>query len=153
MDRSSRPIPEPITPESRPYWEGLRVHKLMLPNCVMCGPFFYPRILCPRCHASDVGWIEASGRGRVYAFEIVYQAFNPAFKIEPPYVLAMIELEEGPRIMSNLIDVSPDPQHVHCDMAVEVVFERLTEEVTIPLFRPVERLAGRHGGSASPASA
>jgi len=109
----------------------------MLPKCEECGkPFFYPRILCPHCHSRRITWIQASGRGRLYSFEIAYQSLNPAFKIKPPYILAMIELEEGPRLMSNLVNIDPDPKLVTCDMPVEIVYERLTDDVTISLFQP-----------------
>src|SRR5215467_5906825 len=115
-----RPLPQPITPEAKPYWDGLREQKLML----------------PRCHASDIEWFQASGRGKLFSFEIGYQTFNKAFKVKPPFVLAMIELEEGPRMMSNLIGIEPDPKKIRCDMPVEVVFEKQTDEITLPLFRP-----------------
>lgn len=132
-----RPLPQPMTPEAQPYWDGLKEHKLMLPTCDDCGKsFFYPRIACPHCHSRHISWRQASGKGRLYAFEIAYRSLNPAFKIKPPYILAMIELEEGPRMMSNLINIEPNPQVVKCDTPVEVVFEKLTDEVTIPLFQP-----------------
>lgn len=132
-----RPLPTPMTPEAKPYWDGLRDGKLMLPKCGDCeSAFFYPRIACPHCHSRNVGWIQASGKGTLYSFQIGYRAFNPAFKIKPPYILAMIQLEEGPRILSNLINIEPDPAIVKCDMPVEVVFEKQTDEVTIPLFQP-----------------
>jgi len=116
-----RPLPQPITPEAKPYWDGLREQKLMLPRCRACRrAFFYPRVVCPHCHA----------------FEIGYQTFNKAFKVKPPFVLAMIELEEGPRMMSNLIGIEPDPKKIRCDMPVEVVFEKQSDEITLPLFRP-----------------
>ena len=131
-----RPLPQPITPEAKPYWEGLREQKLMLPRCRACRrAFFYPRVVCPHCHASDIEWFQASGRGKLHSFEIAYQSFNKAFKVKPPFVLAMIELEEGPRMMSNLISIEPDPKKIRCDMPVEVVFEKQTEEITLPLFR------------------
>ena len=134
---ADRPLPSPITPEARPFWDGLREGKLLLPRCGACGHvFFHPRILCPRCHARDVGCIEASGKGKLHAFEISYQTFNRAWKIPPPYVLAMIELAEGPRMMSNLINVAADPKAIRCDMPVEVVFTKVTDEVTLPLFQP-----------------
>ncbi len=132
-----RPLPSPITPETRPYWDGLNENKLMLPKCEACGKaFFYPRILCPHCHSRRITWIEASGRGKLFSFEIVYQKLNRQFNVPAPYVLALIELEEGPRLMSNLVNVEADPAHLKCDMPVEVVFEKLTDEVTIPLFQP-----------------
>lgn len=132
-----RPLPTPMTPEAMPYWDGLRNGKLMLPKCGDCEHvFFFPRILCPKCHSRKVGWIQASGKGKLYSFEIAHRAFNPAFKVEPPFILAMVELEEGPRMLSNLINIEPDPGVVKCDMAVEVVFEKQTDEVTIALFQP-----------------
>ncbi len=132
----SRPLPQPLLPETRPFWEGLRTRKLMLPTCRACGPFFYPRILCPRCHSAEVTWTEGSGRGTLYSFTIAYQTFNPDFRIKLPCVLALVELAEGPRLLSNLINVEPDPKVLWCGMAVEVVFETLTDEVTLPLFQP-----------------
>ncbi len=133
-----RPLPQPITPEAKPYWEGLREQKLMLPRCRACRrAFFYPRVLCPYCHAADIEWFQASGRGKLHSFEIGYQSFNKAFKVKPPFVLAMIELEEGPRMMSNLVGIEPDPKKIRCDMPVEVVFEKQTDEITLPLFRPM----------------
>ncbi|HVQ76407.1 MAG TPA: Zn-ribbon domain-containing OB-fold protein [Candidatus Binatia bacterium] len=132
-----RPLPQPITPEARPYWDGLREHRLMLPRCRDCGKaFFYPRVLCPFCHGAAIDWIQASGRGRLYSFEIAYQTINKAFKVKPPYVLAMVELEEGPRLMSNLINVAADPAVLRCDMPVEIVFHQLTDDITVPLFQP-----------------
>lgn len=134
-----RPLPQPITPEARPYWDGLREGKLMLPRCEDCGrAFFYPRALCPHCGGRALAWMQASGRGRLHAFGIAHQSFNRAFRVPAPCVLAMIELEEGPRLLSNLVNVAPDPRVVRCDMPVEVVFARLTEEVTLPLFQPAD---------------
>ena len=123
-----RPLPTPITPEAKPFWDGCRAERLMLPRCEECGHvFFYPRILCPRCHSRRIGWMQASGRGTLHSFEIAYQAFQKAWKIKPPYVLAMVQLEEGPRMMSNLINVEPSPKAIRCDMPVEVVFTRVSD--------------------------
>ena len=132
-----RPLPSPITPEAKPFWDGCRAEKLMLPRCEECGHvFFYPRVLCPRCHSRRVGWMQASGRGTLHSFEIAHQAFQKAWKIKPPYVLAMVQLEEGPRLMSNLINVEPSPKAIRCDMPVEVVFTKVSDDVTLPLFQP-----------------
>ncbi len=132
-----RPLPTPITPEAKPYWDGLTQGKLMLPKCGDCGrTFFYPRIVCPHCSSRSITWIQASGKGKLHAFGIAHQSFTRAFKVPPPFVLAMIELEEGPRMVSNLINVQPDPTVVKCDMPVEIVYTKLTDDVTIPLFQP-----------------
>jgi len=142
-----RPLPQPITPETKPFWDGLREQKLMLPKCGDCGRvFFYPRIICPHCQSRNVGWIQGSGRGKLYSFEIAYQTISRAFKVKPPYVLAMVELEEGARMLSNLIDIEPDPTKIKCDMPVEIVYQKLTDEVTLPLFRPSP--GGRAAGAA-----
>lgn len=132
-----RPLPHPITPEARPYWEGARDGKLMIPKCRACQkPFMYPRVMCPHCGARDVTWIQASGRGKLFSFEIAHQILNKAFKVKTPVVLAMVELDEGPRLLTNLVNVTPDPTALHCDMPVEVVFEKLTDEISLPMFQP-----------------
>jgi len=133
-----RPLPTPITPETRPYWEGARAGKLMIPKCRACGkPFMYPRVACPFCASRDIGWVQATGRGRLFSFEIAHQILNKAFKVKTPIVLAMVELDEGPRLLTNLVGIEPDPKQIRCDMPVEVCFEKLTDEVSLPMFRPV----------------
>lgn len=133
----ARPVPQPITPEARPYWEGLKQERLMLPRCGDCGHvFWYPRVLCPRCQSRAITWVQSTGKGRLYAFEIAYQSFSKAMGVPPPYVLAMVELAEGPRMLSNLVNVTPDPGQVTIDMPVEVVFSKLTDDITLPLFQP-----------------
>jgi uncharacterized protein len=133
----NRPLPSPITPEAQPYWDGLKENKLMLPKCDDCSkPFFYPRVLCPNCHSRHISWMQASGRGKLYSFQIAHRSLNRAFKVELPCVLAMIELEEGPRLLSNLINIEPDPSVVKCDMPVEVVFEKQNDDITLALFQP-----------------
>ena len=133
----NRPLPSPITPEAQPYWDGLKENKLMLPKCDDCGkPFFYPRVLCPNCHSRHISWMQASGRGKLYSFQIAHRSLNRAFKVELPCVMAMIELEEGPRVLSNLINIEPDPSVIKCDMPVEVVFEKQNDDITLALFQP-----------------
>ena len=132
-----RPLPQPITPEARPYWDGLKAGKLMIPRCSDCRhAFFYPRVICPRCASRNIEWFQASGRGKLHTFGIAHQSFHRAMKVPPPFVLAMVELEEGPRLMTNLVEVEASPRAIHCDMPVEVVFTPVTPEVTVPLFRP-----------------
>ena len=132
-----RPLPQPITPEAKPYWDGLREQKLMLPRCRDCGHASSIRASCARAATppTSTGSRRAAA-GKLYSFEIAYQTINKAFKVKPPYVLAMVELEEGPRMMSNLVGIEPDPKQIRCDMPVEVVYEKLTDEITLPLFKP-----------------
>ena len=135
-----KPLPTP-SPETRPYWDGCKNHELWLPFCPSCQSFFfYPRDFCPRCFSWDVEWRRVSGRGKVYTFAIHYRPWHPGWAAEIPYVTALVELEEGPRLYTNLIDVDPDPRKIRCDMPVEVVFEDINEEITLPKFRPVQEV-------------
>ena len=111
----------------------------MLPKCQDCGKaHFYPRVICPHCHSRKITWIEASGRGKLYAFEILHRSFNPAVKTPLPYVLAMVELEEGPRMLSNLINIKPDPALIRCDMPVQAVYVKQNDNFTLAFFQPAE---------------
>ena len=134
MADTNRPLPSP-TPETRPYWDALKEHKLLIQRCKDCSKaYFYPRPFCPHCFSSNVEWFEASGKGTLYSFVINHRP-APGFGSDP-YVIAVVELEEGPRMMSNLIDIESDPEKVHCDMAVEIAYLDVTDEVTLPQFRP-----------------
>lgn len=117
-----KPLPRP-NEETRAFWEACDRGELLFQECAACGHRqFYPRRLCQACHAADPAWKQASGRGRVYTFTVVNRAPLPAFKADSPYVLALIDLEEGPRMMMNVINCDPDA--VHIDMPVRVTFER-----------------------------
>ena len=133
---AERPIPQPITPESKPYWDGMKEGKLMLPKCQDCGKVHLSARVLPALPFQKPDLGQGSGKGKLYSFEILYRPFNRAVKVPPPYVLAMVELEEGPRMLSNLVNVEPDPKVIKCDMPVEIVFSKLTDDVTIPLFQP-----------------
>ncbi|MCH8090644.1 MAG: Zn-ribbon domain-containing OB-fold protein [Chloroflexi bacterium] len=127
-------LPTP-TPETRPYWDALKEHRLLIQRCKECQrAYFYPRPFCPRCFSFNVEWFEASGRGKLYSFVINHRP-APGFGPEP-YVIAVVELDEGPRMMTNLIDVEPDPDKISCDMPVRIVYEDVTTEITLPKFRP-----------------
>ncbi len=127
-------LPTP-TPETKPYWDALKEHRLLIQRCKECQrAYFYPRPFCPRCFSFNVEWFEASGRGKLYSFVINHRP-APGFGPEP-YVIAVVELDEGPRMMTNLIDVEPDPDKISCDMPVRIVYEDVTAEVTLPKFRP-----------------
>jgi uncharacterized OB-fold protein len=128
------PMPVP-QPETEFYWQKARAHELWLMRCDDCGTaYFYPRSICPVCFSRNTGWFKASGRGTLYAFSIVHRAPRPGFQV--PYVAAMVELEEGAHMPTNLVDVEPDPSAIHIGMPVEVVFEDLTDEIALPKFRP-----------------
>ena len=127
-----KPQPKP-SPESAPFWEGARAHKLLLPRCNACGRFWFPPSRrCVHCLSSDFGWIESEGQGRIYSFVVFHRVYHPAFESDVPYTVAIVELDEGPRLLANIVGTSPDD--VRCDMRVRVVFED-RGDVTIPQFR------------------
>lgn len=134
MSGSTTPLPD-ITPESRPYWEGCRRHELLLQRCGACGALqHYPRGVCATCWSADLAWQRSSGRGTVWTFTVVHRSQAPGFKDALPYVLAYVELEEGVQMLTNLVGC--DPARVAIGMPVEVTFEDVTPEVSIPRFRP-----------------
>lgn len=132
----AKPLPTP-SPETQRFWEGAKRHELWLPFCRKCEQFYwYPRDFHPLCGNRDVEWRRAGGKGRVHTFAIHYRAFHPAWNDEVPYVTALIDLDEGVRIFSNLIDVEPSHKTLTCDTHVEAVFDDVTDEITLVKFRP-----------------
>jgi hypothetical protein len=130
-----KPLPR-IDEESKGFWEACQRHELYLQRCRACGTFRHsPRALCPACLSSDTEWVRSSGRGTVYTFTVTYQNQAAGFRDELPYVLAYVELEEGVRLLTNIVGCAPDA--VRIGMPVEVVFDDVTPEVTLPRFRPV----------------
>jgi uncharacterized protein len=128
------PTPDPVT---QPFWDSLKAHAVKLQQCGGCKTFiFYPRPLCPSCMSDDLTWTPVSGRGTLHAFAIPHRHPNRAFTADGPYVVALVELDEGARIMSNLVEVEATPEAVKVGMAVEIVYDDVTDEVTLPKFRP-----------------
>ena len=135
----SAPVPDP---ETEPYWEGVRRRELLIPRCRSCGArWFPPSTSCPACSGFDYEWAAASGRGEIVTYTVVHRAPGPAFADRTPYVVAIIQLAEGPRLLTNVVECSPD--EVSIGMPVEVTFEEIAADATIPQFRP---LAKREGG-------
>ena len=134
MTVSRAPLPQP-TPESKPFFDALKQRRLLIQRCRECGyAYYYPRPFCPTCLSVSVEWEEASGKGKLYSFVINHRA-APGFVA--PYVIAVVELDEGPRMMTNLVEVEPDPEMVRCEMRVEIVFDDVDGDFTLPRFRPV----------------
>ena len=131
----SKPLPE-FRPETKPYWESTKNHKLVIPRSKTTGEyFFYPRAVSPGDDMThDIEWVESSGKGKVWTFSIHHMGPSKAYKGDPPYVVALIELDEGVKMMSNVVDV--DVNDVTVGMEVEVIFDDVTEEVTLPKFKP-----------------
>jgi uncharacterized OB-fold protein len=130
------PIPKP-TPETKPFWDAAKQHTLMIQRCQECSRYyFYPRPLCPHCLSRHVEWKAVSGRGRLHTFVINHRAPR-SYPLAVPFIIGIVELDEGPRLMSNIVEIDPDPNTVRCDMPVEVVFEDLTDDIAVPKFRPL----------------
>jgi uncharacterized OB-fold protein len=137
MSQYQKPLPQ-ADPTTAPYWESLKAHAMKIQKDNDTGKFFfYPRGLSPFSLSGNISWEPVSGKGKVYAFTIVHLNRAPGFADELPYVVALIELDEGVRLMSNLIDVPADPAQVKIGMPVELVYDDVTDEVTLPKFRPV----------------
>jgi uncharacterized OB-fold protein len=135
MAEIARPIPR-VTPELAPFFEAARRGQLVVQKCESCGTLrFPPHPLCSRCLSAEASWKPVSGRGEVYSFNVMHQVYHPAFAPEIPYAVVLIKLEEGAKMLSNLVGIKPS--EIKCGMPVEVVFERLSDEVTLPKFRPV----------------
>jgi len=121
-----------------PFWEGLKRHEFLLFRCQTCGAWYWPPAFC-RNHANEplfgnLAWEPASGKGKVFAFNIHYRAFHPGFAQDIPYVYALIELDEGPMFGTRIVGC--DPKEVYIGMPVEVLYEDITDRFTLPYFRP-----------------
>ena len=122
--------------DSRPYWEGLAQGELRIQRCDACArAIFYPRALCPHCFSARLSWIVASGKGIIYSYTVAHQAFGP-FAAEAPFVVAIVELEEGVRMMTRIIDAPRE--HITIGAAVQVTFATVGEHFTLPYFRLIE---------------
>jgi hypothetical protein len=131
---NERVIPKP-TPETQHYWDGTRDGELRLQACDACqSTYFPPRPFCPECGSREVSVVKASGRATLHSY-VINHLPSPGF--EPPFAIAVVELEEGPRLMSNIVDCEQTPEALQLDMPLEVTFEVLTDEITLPQFRPV----------------
>lgn len=128
------PTPVP-TQDTEPFWNGLREGKLLLQQCPRCGTFRYPpKPMCPQCNSFESQWIPASGKGEIYSYTVTHQALHPSLVDRIPHVVILVELEEGVRMTSNVIEC--ELSQLRVGMPVAVVFEKMNEEVTLPKFRP-----------------
>ncbi len=128
-----KPLPV-VDPESAPYWAALKERRLILKRCRDCGRHhFYPRALCPHCHSDALEWSDARGTGSIYSYTVARRPAGPAFKDDAPYVVAVVELDEGARMMTNI--VTEDVESVRIGQRVAVAFEAVTDEITLPKFK------------------
>ncbi len=132
MSDYTKPLPKP-TPISRPFWDAAKRHELMLQRCGACSKFiYYPRPRCPHCFSDRLEWARCSGQGKVYSYTVVRRPSSRAFA-DGPYVLAIVELNEGPRMTTNIV---ASPEQIRVDMPVKAFFDDVTPEYTLVKFKP-----------------
>jgi uncharacterized OB-fold protein len=133
--RYQKPLPA-ISSLNRPYWEGLKRREMRMQRCNRCGLIWYPPSpLCPGCWSREFSWTQLSGRGRVNSWVVFHQAYFRSYQRDTPYNVVEVELDEGPRIMANLLGVSNSD--IRPGMPVEIVFDDVTEEITLAKFKPL----------------
>ena len=133
MPEWNKPLPT-IVGETRPFWQMCRQGQLLIQRCDSCREYqFYPRGICAGCWSGDIQWVASSGRGTVWTFTVTYQNRTTGFD-HGPYVLALVELEEGVRMFTNILEC--EPQDVKIGMPVEVTFVQVTDQITVPYFKP-----------------
>jgi uncharacterized OB-fold protein len=132
-DTYDKPLPEPSA-MTQPYWDGLRAHKLVLQACQHCHTVrHYPRPVCDQCYGMASVWVQASGRGRLHSWTVNHHPFHFAFKRESPFVTVMVDLDEGVRMQAPLRGT--DSSALTIGLAVELIYEDVTPELTLPAFR------------------
>src|SRR5471030_2122519 len=133
MADATRARPKP-TPETQHFWDGTQSGELRLQRCDACANvYFPPRPFCPSCASRKVSIFKASGKAKLYSY-VIHHRPVPGFT--PPYAIAVVELDEGPRMMTNIVECPQTPEALVLDMALEVAFEKIDDEITLPLFRP-----------------
>lgn len=130
------PVPMPtIMWDNKGFWEGIGRGELVFQKCKQCGTWLHPpRPACPGCRSFEMEWVRSSGKGTIYSWATYEESPNPAFKA--PYSVVLVELEEGVRLISNMIDTAS--REISMGMAVEVVFDKITDELTLPKFKKAE---------------
>ncbi|HEC09011.1 MAG TPA: Zn-ribbon domain-containing OB-fold protein [Acidimicrobiales bacterium] len=132
------PVTEPpVNSETAPYWEAAAEGRLALPRCEQCGyVIWYPRQFCPECSSTEIGWFDASGRGTVYSFTVTRKSWGE-WGQAAPFVIAYVELAEGPRVLTNIVGVDPDDERLTIGMEVTAVWDRTPEGQGILRFTPL----------------
>ncbi|RJP23029.1 MAG: Zn-ribbon domain-containing OB-fold protein [Deltaproteobacteria bacterium] len=132
----TKPLPE-VQPWSQKFWEGTKEGKLLIQVCKDCNSkIFYPRKYCPECWSGNLDWIKASGKGKIFTFSTAYSMVEPRFMDELPYTIAYVDLAEGVRLMSRIVEC--DPKDIQIGMEVEVTFFT-REDFHLPYFKPLKK--------------
>lgn len=138
MSNAQRPLPRLDEPDTRAFWEATRRREFRYQKCDRCGTVvWHPRQHCTGCLDDRLSWQTASGEGTIYTFSVVRQSYHPFFRSLVPYAVAWIDLDDGPRILSNIIGTDDPARDLACGQRVEVDWEQ-HDEVNIPLFRVVD---------------
>ncbi len=136
MADATRPLPKLDELDTRPFWEGTREKALRYQKCDDCGTVvWHPRAHCTGCTGCNLSWHTASGKGTIYTFSVVRQSYHPFFRTRVPYAVAWVDLEEGPRLLTNVVGVEDPTTELNCGQPVVVEWEE-HEALNIPLFRP-----------------
>jgi hypothetical protein len=134
MSEYKKPVPS-ITPEMQPFFAAAKRHELVVQRCTRCGTHRFPaREICSNCLSRDVQWVPVSGAGEVFSYNVMHQVYHPGFADEVPYGVVVVKLKEGAKLTSNLVGVAPHA--IRIGMPVQVVFEDITDDVTLPKFAP-----------------
>lgn len=133
MAEPKKQLPQ-VTSSDKPFWDAARRHELMGYRCLNCGAFYSQVTDCIACDTPRMQWVRVGGRGEVFTFCVYHQLYHPAWKEDIPYNVAWIKLDEGPLLISNIVDCRNED--IHIGMPVEVIFDDVTEEVTLPKFKP-----------------
>jgi uncharacterized OB-fold protein len=134
--KPQKPIPYPSV-ETEFFWEKVNQDELWIQRCIDCGgkPYFYPRFFCPTCWSTNVEWFRCSGRGKLHTYMINHRP-PPAFADEAPYAIAVVELDEGVRMMTNIHGIENTPENLVLDMPLEVIFEEIAPGRKVPYWKP-----------------
>ncbi len=134
MTEYTKPLPMPGEFD-KPYWEAVKKHELRMQKCLDCGEIWFPpNFACPRCLSTNYGWVKLSGKGKVWSWAVFHQLYIRSFADDIPYNVIAVKLDEGPMMMSNMVECKNED--IKCDMPVEVVFDDITEEMALPKFKP-----------------
>ena len=145
MAEYGKPVPRPDH-VTREFWDAAKKHQLLIQHCRDCGAHqFLPQSCCRGCLSEEIEWVEAKGKGKIYSYTIINRPPTKRFQGDVPYTVALVELDEGVRMMTNVVGI--DPQQVRIDMAVEVVFEDISPEISLPKFRPTEASESHRRGA------
>ena len=134
MSTIERPLPD-INDVNLPYWESAKAHALALPVCLRCGHTYYPMTsYCPRCLAAESEWRQVAGTGTLVTWNVMHQVYDKSFEDVAPYIVAVVQLTEGPQLVTNLVNTTADALHI--GLPLTLGYLKISEEVTLPVYSP-----------------